>query len=507
MQKKGANQADCAGIELRHKLAQDPHRPLYHFLLPSNWMNDPNGLIQWNGNYHLFYQTNPNGPFHGTIHWGHAVSEDLVYWEDLLIALAPTPGGPDEDGCYSGCAVDNDGVPTLIYTGVRGKSQLPCVATSRDDSLTSWEKYEGNPVIPSPPEGLDLVGFRDHSVWKEDGVWYQLIGSGIRGVGGAALLYKSEDLIHWEYLNPLHVVNKNSTEPVWSGTMWECPNFLSLGDKRVLIVSAYDNGILYHPVYFVGTYADHRFTPQAQKILDSGGHFYAPQTMIDDRGRRLVWGWLMEGRNAQEQIQAGWSGVMSLPRILSLRPDGFLAIEPVPELKALRDTHHRFVDLDLRPESSQLLGDIRADCLEIVAEIEPGEAAEFGVKVRRSPDGEEETLVVYDRVNGRLAIDSKRSSINPNVYKDARWDQVGFSAEETLKLHIFVDRSVVEVFANGRSCLTDRIYPSRADSLGMDLFARGGSAKFKSVDIWEMRPIWASGERRFGRGPRPETDR
>ncbi|MDQ3856015.1 MAG: glycoside hydrolase family 32 protein, partial [Chloroflexota bacterium] len=164
---------------LQRALAADPHRPQYHFLPPSAWLNDPNGLIQWKGRYHLFYQYNPKEPAWGVPHWGHAVSDDLVHWTDLPTALSPTPGGPDQDGCFSGCAVVHDGVPTIVYTGVRGDAQLPCIAESHDD-LVTWEKYVGNPVIAAPPEGLDAVMYRDHSVWQEDGMWYQLVGSGLR---------------------------------------------------------------------------------------------------------------------------------------------------------------------------------------------------------------------------------------------------------------------------------------------------------------------------------------
>jgi beta-fructofuranosidase len=155
----------------------DPHRPQYHFLPPANWMNDPNGLIYWKGRYHLFYQYNPNGPFWGTIHWGHAVSTDLVHWTDWPVALAPTPGSAAENGCWSGCAVNHDGVPTLIYSGDRDGKQRACIATSVDD-LRTWQKYEGNPVIPDAPEGLDLNAYRDHCVWCEDGIWYQVIEQG-----------------------------------------------------------------------------------------------------------------------------------------------------------------------------------------------------------------------------------------------------------------------------------------------------------------------------------------
>ena len=127
----------------------DPHRPVFHFLPVKNWMNDPNGVIQWNGQYHLFYQYNPHGAFHGTIHWGHAVSSDLVHWRHLPIALTPTPEGLDKDGCWSGCAIDNNGVPTLFYTGVF--PQVQCTATSSDDHLLTWQKHP-EPVISAPPQ-------------------------------------------------------------------------------------------------------------------------------------------------------------------------------------------------------------------------------------------------------------------------------------------------------------------------------------------------------------------
>jgi len=127
MNDPAVQQAAREALALRQSLAHDPHRPQYHFIAPGNWLNDPNGLIQWDGRYHMFYQYNPRGAFHGTIHWGHAVSDDLVHWTDLPIALAPTPGGHDAEGCWSGCAVDNGGVPTLIYSGVF--PQTVCLAT------------------------------------------------------------------------------------------------------------------------------------------------------------------------------------------------------------------------------------------------------------------------------------------------------------------------------------------------------------------------------------------
>ncbi len=482
---------------LQQRLATDAHRPRYHFLPPSGWMNDPNGLIYWKGHYHLFYQYVPNDPPWETKHWGHAVSQDLVHWTDLPVALAPTPGGADQDGCFSGCAVDHDGIPTFVYTGVQGNRQLPCLATSSDD-LVSWQKYPGNPVIAAPPHDLDLIAFRDHSVWKEGSTWYQLIGAGIREVGGTALLYRSPNLVDWEYIHPLYIGDRNRTEPVWTGSMWECPDFFSLGDKYVLVVSVYDESrfreraykeCLHYAAAFVGSYTNHTFIPSTQSVIDYGGHFYAPQSMLDPTGRRLMWGWLWEGRSDEAQWAAGWSGVMSLPRVLSLSADDTLSIEPVPELKQLRGTHQRIMDLSILPTSFMQLKEVQGDCLEIQAELIPGEATELGIGVRCAPDGAEQTLIRYDCLQGRLIIDRQRSSLSEEVQRDIREGPLALAADEPLLLHIFVDRSVIEVFANRRLCMSSRVYPSRTESLGLGFFARGGSARLKALDVWELGSI------------------
>jgi beta-fructofuranosidase len=467
--------------ELRQKLAGDLHRPRYHFLPPANWMNDPNGLIQWKGQYHLFYQHNPARATWGPMHWGHAVSSDLVHWADLPIALAPTPDSADQDGCWSGCAVNDNGTPTFIYTGVRDGNQRPCLATSVDDLLT-WTKYAGNPVIPEPPAGLDILGFRDHSVWKEGNTWVQVIGSGIRGVGGTALLYRSPDLRHWEYVGPIAIGNPDET-----GTMWECPDLFPLGDKHILLFSPIP---LAKTLYFIGTFADHKFTPEIQGVLDPGGHLYAPQTMVDDQGRRLLWGWIWEGRSQESSLAAGWAGVMSLPRVLTLRPDGLLGMEPAPEIAALRQRHQRWEGLKLGPASHHMLGDAGGAALEIHALFEPGDAVQFGLKVCCAPDGQEETVIAYDVTSRRLSVDRERSSLSADVQRGAQGGVLSLADGELLDLRVFLDGSVVEVFANGRLCIADRVYPTRPDSLGIDLFARGGHAVAQSLDVWEMGAIW-----------------
>lgn len=464
-------------------------RPTYHFLPPANWMNDPNGLIQWRGRYHLFYQYNPNGAFHGTIHWGHAVSDDLVHWRDLPIALAPTPGGPDKDGVYSGCALDHDGVPTLMFTGIRPEVQ--CVATAADPDdpdLAVWRKHPSNPVIPAPPPGLDPVGFRDPFVWREADGWYCVIGSGIEGEGGTILLYRSQDLVRWEYLHELC-----RGEHAETGRMWECPNFFPLGDKHVLLISPIP---LRKVLYLVGEYRDHRFVPERTGIVDDGGSYYAPQTMLDERGRWLMWGWLREDRIAETQEASGWSGVMSVPTELSLTADGRLALRPVPELETLRGTHRAVIDPNLVDGSLHLLADVGGRHLEFELTIRSTSGDEVWLSVLRSPEGEEETRIVYDSGTQQLWIDRSVSSLDQEDSND--WQGTGIHPESdgTVRLRVFLDGSVVAVFASDGTSLTCRVYPTREDSVGVGLGTRHGEARVQRMDIWEMQPI---------RDPHPPT--
>ncbi len=463
---------------------RDLHRPRYHFLPEANWLNDPNGLIQWQGQYHLFYQYNPHGAFHGTIHWGHAASADLVHWQHLPIALAPSPNGPDAAGVWSGCAVNNHGVPTLLYTGVQPQTQ--CLAWSDDDLLT-WHK-QPQPVLQAPLADLNIVGgqrgweWRDPWGWLEDDTWYMLLGSGIRNVGGTVLLYESKDLFHWTYLHPILIGDRNDL-----GDVWECPNLFRLGDRYVLLISVIPE--FRHTYYLIGDYAQQKFHPATRGKTDHGAYFYAAQTMRDETGRRLMWGWIKEGRDAQAQRAAGWSGVMSLPRVLDLLPDGTLSMVVAPELTALRDKHAHWTDLTFSPDAPDVLDNVQGRCLEINAEFELIDAEKFGLWICCSPDGEERTLIAYDVAQQCLSIDRQQSSLSPAADKAVDIAPLPIGLGERLTLRIFIDQSIVEVFASRQICLTSRIYPTRADSSGVRLAALGGRATLKSLDLWTMKAI------------------
>jgi beta-fructofuranosidase len=466
--------------EMRERLADDPLRPSYHLTPPANWLNDPNGLIEWNDRYHVFYQYNPGGPMHGTIHWGHAVSDDLVHWEDERVALSPSPDGPDRDGCWSGCAVDDDGTPTLLYTGGRGRKQLPCRATTADPDLRTWEKDPDNPIIPEPPADLDVIAsehweaeFRDHCVWHENGRWQQLIGAGIDGEGGAVLRYTGETLRDWEYAGPLLIGDGES-----DGAMWECPELLDLGDTQLLHVSNYDD-----VRYFLGRVEDGRFRVEHESLLDHGD-FYAPQSLFGDE-RYLLWGWIFETRDEREQWDAGWSGALSIPRDLSSE-DGELRQRPAPELEALRRSHARHVGLAVENDERSL--DVRGRSLELEATVR-SDADEAGITVFESPDGVERTRI--ELTDGELVVRREDSSPASSSVGPRRMPIDDL--DRPLSIRAFLDGSTIELFVNERRCLTTRVYPTRSDSDGLSVYAHGGSATFEELHVWELGPAWGVG--------------
>ena len=472
----------------RQPMTTDPYRPLYHFSPPANYLGDPNGTIFWKGKYHLFYQYNPDGAFDNSkrMHWGHAVSEDLVHWADFPIALTPTPDGPDRSGCWSGGAVNNNGVPTLIYYG---HPEGNCIATS-DDDLITWEKHPANPVIPYPPEGASWRPF-DPCAWQEGDTWYSLSGGKLEGAGDTAFLCQSKDLIHWEYMHPFYISELDKVPES------DCavPDFFPLGDKHMLLFASHERGVQ----YYIGGYASHRFYPELHGRMNFGdfgvesGHLCAGFTLLDGLNRRIFFGWIPEGRREIVQRAAGWAGIMSLPRILSLCDDGTLEIAPVPELSVLRHNHRQLTDLSISPDTVIPLEGINRDCIEILATFEMGTAEALGVAVCCSPDEDEQTLISYNPSDKCLVLDADQSSVNPDVVnRGVQRGPLDLAAGEPLTLHIFVDRSVVEVFANSRQCLTKRIYPARQDSRGVKLFACGGSAKLKSIDVWSIASIWNS---------------
>ena len=473
----------------RSRLASDPYRPAYHYLPPMNWMNDPNGTIFWKGRYHVFYQYNPDGAYWGNIHWGHASSPDLVHWTDHPIALAPTPGGPDRDHCFSGAAFTNkEGAVTAIYHGVPDGI---CLAMSHDDLLLSWDRHPANPIILNPGPGDEYRVTGAPCGWVEGDTYYALTGNSgyCPPDPDTAYLFRSRDLADWEYMHPFY---EGGHFTMW-GEDCGCPDFFPLGNKHVLFFTSHPRGTQ----CYLGTYSNHRFIPERHERLAfaEGRPRYGVAneglTLLDDRGRRILFQRIHEGRHDYVQRASGWAGIMALPIVLSLSDEGDLLLEPVPELQILR-THHKHVsEIDLPADSAIPLDGIRGDSLEIEATFEWESVEEFGLAVRCSPGGEEQTLVRFRPGYGELILDTTRSSTSPEVSsRESQRCTLNPPDGKPLELRVFVDHSVVEVFANGLHYLAKRIYPARSDSLDVQAFSFGGGAKLRSLDAWQMDTIW-----------------
>ena len=513
--------AATPAADLVRRARADPHRPQFHFLPPAGWLNDPNGVSQRNGVYHLFYQYNPDAPVHHRIQWGHATSHDLITWTHQPIALVPEDDGPDMDGCWSGVLVDDDGAPALLYSGRNSANgfEVGCLATGSDD-LRTWSKYPQNPVVTAPAD-LDLVAFRDHCVWRENGTWRQLVGAGIRDVGGTALLFESDDLRRWRYVGPLAIGDLRGADGLggkpgtatWTGAMWECIDLFRVDadgtssapgardqptGSDVLVFSAWDDDTL-HTLYYTGRYEGDTFTPESLHRLDLGERaFYAPQSFSDQAGRRIVFGWVQEERPESESIAAGWSGVMSLPRVATWH-GGTVDFAPAPEVAALRTEHisvvneHSPVELTPRdrldgPGGQQL-------DLELDLRLPPGVEADLTVLSSET----ERTVIRVGRAGidvGHLTLDRSAGSLNPAVRSSSRDGSFPIGVDDLVRLRVLIDHSVLEVFANGQP-LTARIYPNRPEDAvrtAVSVASSTGPDSFVVVErfeAWRMRSIWS----------------
>ena len=358
---------------------------------------------------------------HRDIHWGHVVRRNLIHWEHLPIALAPEPGTPDEAGVWSGCAVDADGTPVAIYTGVGGASrrdQHVCVAFG-DSTLRTLAKHPGNPVIAGGPPGVELVRgasgtveFPRSCVWREADGWYLAIGAGITGVGGTALLYRSPDLLTWEYLHPLCVGDASRREPHWTGIMWEMRRFLPLGEQHVLMFSAWD-GAANAVVHMIGNYADTASRPSARRSPTMAAGMRRNRSRTS-RGGGSTGAGSARGARSRRRSLPGGRARWRCPASVTLTPAGDLSATPAPEMASLRRAHRQFAGRQIAPSSIDKLDGASGAYLELLATLDPGDAERCGLLIRRSPGGEEETRIAYDQISGTITLDRFRSTLDPD---------------------------------------------------------------------------------------------
>ncbi|QBE65878.1 GH32 C-terminal domain-containing protein [Pseudoduganella lutea] len=477
----------------------DRYRPQYHLMPAAGWMNEPHAPFHHQGQYHLFFQKNPFGPFWHQIHWGHWVSRDMVHWRELPIALAPEDDGLATDGIWSGSATHAaDGTPVLFFTAGNDNARpnqrtgmaMPCGATrAPDPDLVCWKKH---PVpVTEQAEGMGRFGeFRDPFVFR-DGTrerWFQLVGSNLPGRSGTALVYESTDLRHWTPRGPLFSIDAAPFEHF--DRTWELPVLLPLGqgsDGRQRHV--FLNDVRGQAYYWIGVFdaATARFAPdsEAPRVFDLGeGHFSGPSGFVDPKtGRTIVFSIAQGERTLQDERDAGWAHNGGLPVVLSLGADGDLRLAPIAELAALRRQPLLALQGPSLADAAAALGAVRGDGLEIELELAPTSTpGKRGLGLRIAPGDAERTDLYVDTARARLEIDRSRTARDkPYGVQGGTFDLAG----ENLHLRVFLDRSMVEAYVNGRKSLTSRTYPTRTDADGLALLAQPGD-RIVSLRVWAM---------------------
>jgi sucrose-6-phosphate hydrolase SacC (GH32 family) len=469
----------AADLQLnRDWCAADPQRPLFHAMPSRAWTNEPHGCLFFQGRYHLFYQKNANGPYWGNINWGHMTSPDLYQWTDHLSALTPSPG-PDSEGCWSGSAIEHEGKLAVIYTGGDGKRASLCLATS-DDGM-HFIKYANNPVVPAVPEGHNYPEFRDPFVWKDGSTYYMVVGSAIKDVGGAALLYRSADLISWQYLHPLLTGQKET-----SGVFWEMPVFVKVGEYHVLIVCEVPG----RGSYWVGHWRDEQFHPLSTEPqrMELFNHLLSPTPLHDANGRAIVMGIIPDERSPEETWKAGWAHLYSLPRVLSVGADGRLQQAPLEGVRAGRKLVHQASGLVVPAGERTTLHPGAGTGVEIELELERGQASAFSLFLRSSADGQESTAIRFDWEAQTITLDRTHSSLNPHVRRDTKTAPLRPAPDGRLRYDLFLDRSVLEVFVDGHAAFATRIYPTLPGSDALQAVSTGGPATVRSLAIHSIPP-------------------
>jgi fructan beta-fructosidase len=475
-------------VEENTDLYREPFRPQFHYSPPCGWMNDPNGMVYYEGEYHLFYQFNPKDIIWGPMHWGHAVSPDLIHWETLPIALFPDHIGP----IWSGSAVvDDQNTSGLVPGGgliaiFSYQDQSQGVTYSTDKGRT-WTKYAGNPIIPALAKD-----FRDPKVfWHEASKqWVMVIAAGRQ-----IQIFISPNLLNWEMTSQL-------TGEI-AGGVWEVPDLFPLGiegqTKWVLLASvssmapAGGGGVR----YFIGDFDGRTFTydkAEPDLWLDYGPDNYAGTTwsgMPSDK--RTYIGWMSNWQYASNTPTTRWRGATTLPRELSLvrTADGIRLVQaPVPAVTQLRETIGIWDNLSV--DGELMLDKVHGRTLEIIADIEPGSAERFGIDVQRGADNK--TRIVYNAKQSKLLISrsDKTETGFINAFTPAFGAPITLN-NTALRLHIFVDESSVEVFAqDGLYSITSQSFVNPAYK-GVALFAEKGDATISHLEIYSLASVWSQG--------------
>ena len=455
----------------------DNERPVYHLSPKVGWMNDPNGFSMYDGKYHIFYQYHPYATQWGPMHWGHAVSGDLLHWQFLPAAIAPDMPY-DKDGCFSGSAIEmDDGKQLLMYTGVERVSsedgrkqdiQIQCLAVG--DGL-NYEKYQGNPVLTQKdiPAGFSIYDFRDPKIFRNpDGSYGCVLGNRTDDGSGAILLYRSEDGFNWKFQS---ILDRSYNE---FGRMWECPDMFPLDGQDVIITSPQDMsalGLEFHSgngtMALMGHVEDGKFLRDNVQAIDYGLDFYAPQTLETPDGRRIMIAWMQNWDTTGGCPEgAKWFGQMTTPRELTICNDRLIQ-NPIRELEALRGRRVAYKNVPVHEEVS--LTGVYGRVVDMTVTIKPGDDKGYErFRVKFAKGSQHYCSVSYRPGTSTLRLSRTHAGFNRDFVHERKCMVRNQRGE--IKLRILLDRYSAEVFVNdGEQALTMTFYtPQTAEGISFE---------------------------------------
>ncbi|MER2493174.1 GH32 C-terminal domain-containing protein [Catenovulum sediminis] len=482
------------------RFIDDPLRPIFHAMPPANWANEPHGLVEFNGQYHMFYQRTPNGPFKTQMHWGHMKSDNFANWTHMQDALWPEveqggTNGFDMKGIWSGDVVVEGDTAYAFYTNVNHTGPFNpgvAVATSSDADLQNWTKL--GPIIDRT--GVDDM--RDPYLWKDGDTWHMIVGA-IKGGHGALLHLSTTDITDgnsWQSSDFMAdfsaLTAPDGSKDGLANVLWEMPVFDKISDdKYILLVNPVGGGYKPRGLYWIGSWTSGQFVPDdtQAKYLDLIVGHISPTVARNADGLLTAIGIVDERRSSEAQLAAGWTQTFSAPRVWSLAADGATVQQaPAAQLSDLRLNNSLRQQSNLVVNGETLL-DAKGRRVEIIAELDATDTAnQYGVVIAASADGEEKTIIYYDAVNKNIVLDKTKSTTSDSAFElteqAGSYDETAFGKPE--KFHIFVDGSVVDVFINDKAAFSFRIYPTKDDSNHIALYSQAADTEFTEVQVYQL---------------------
>lgn len=472
-------------------------RPVFHGMPAANWTNEPHGLVYYNNKYHLFFQKNANGCYLSHQHWGHIVSDNLITWREEKPAITPDDWY-DTKGAWSGCVFTDDeltgGKPHIFYTAVDFGRASIAEAAPLDDNLIEWKKAENNPIIAHRPDGLN-DDFRDPVMFKAHGKYFIIVGSKKDGKGVATLHEYNPSTKTWSNDGRLFYQASN----VAYGEFWEMPAVAQMDNNKWLFAATplgARNGV--EVLYWVGTInADGTFSPfshtpkelELSNMSKDGFGLLSPSIMKKD-GKTIAIGIVPDKLGGHDNYNLGWAHTFSLPREWSLDANNNLIQKPYEGLKEMRIDAETFTKRNFNLTGSTSLEPVNGMETELIGEfvVSANSSQRFGFNVRKS--GEEQISIYYQPKNNKFTVDARTA---PRLSNDG-WIYNGLyestlpealSTGETMKMHIFIDHSIMDIFINDKWAFSIRIFPTDKNAISIEAFSEG-MTEVKSIEAWNL---------------------